>query len=74
MQSAPEFKTSPDVDFQLAKNITWLLCTRIQNLVKLHYMQRSITSQRWQSASASGTWCEQGPADNKLNIGYQAFF
>lgn len=74
MQTAPEFKTSQGVDLELPKNMTWVLSSRIQGLTKQHYMELSVTSQRWQSSNASGTWFEQGRADNKLNISYQAFF
>jgi hypothetical protein len=74
MQSAQQFKTSQGVDLQLPKNMTWLLSSRIQGQSEQHYMEVSITSQKWQSDNPSGTWFEQGRAENKLNIGYPAFF
>ena len=74
MQLAPEFKNSQGLALQLPKNMTWLLSSRVQGLAKDHYMELSLTSQKWQSTNTSGSWFEQGRADNKLNIAYQAFF
>ncbi|MFT5674591.1 MAG: hypothetical protein ACI808_000513 [Paraglaciecola sp.] len=74
VQSAPEFKTSQGVQFDLPKNSTWLLSTRFKNSSDKHYFEVAMSSQQWQATSETGNWFVRGRADNKLNVSYRALF
>lgn len=74
IQSAPEFKTSQGMEFELPKSKKFLISSRFKGLRDDHEIDIELSSHRWEATGETNSWFDRGLADNKLNISYAAYF
>jgi len=73
-QSQTEFKTSQGFEFNLPKNIEWLVNTRTDGFANNHYWEWTASSQKWNASSELGGLFENGMTNNKIGISYNGYF
>lgn len=73
-QSAVDFKSAIGVQIDLPQNTEWLLSARTEGPVGTSSWELSLSRQKWQASSQTGTWYETGSANSKINLMYVGYF
>lgn len=74
LQSAPEFRTSQGVEFNLPKSKKFLVSSRFRGMRDNHEIDIELSSHSWEATGETNSWFDQGRSDNKLNVSYAAYF
>ncbi|MEP1448082.1 MAG: hypothetical protein ABJK37_18410 [Paraglaciecola sp.] len=73
-QSQTEFKTSQGIELNLPKNTEWLFSTRTNGFANNHYLEWSISSQKWQASNDFGGLFENRTTNHKVVLSYNGYF
>jgi hypothetical protein len=68
------FKTIQGIEFKLPKNTEWLVNTRTDGFAKSHYLEWSVSSQKWSASNDLGGLFEKGVTNNKIGLSYNGYF
>lgn len=74
LQSAPEFKSSQGVAFDLPKSRIYMVASRFKGVREDHHVDVELSSHRWDSTGELGSLFDNGFIDNKVNVSYSAYF
>ncbi|MBU3002176.1 hypothetical protein [Paraglaciecola arctica] len=73
-QSQTEFKTSQGIELNLPKNTEWLFSTRTNGFAYNHYLEWSLSSQKWRASNDFGGLFENGTTNHKVVLSYNGYF
>ncbi|TRY31448.1 hypothetical protein [Aliiglaciecola sp. M165] len=74
LQSAPEFKSSQGVQFELPESRIYMITSRFKGVREDHHVDLEFSSHRWESTGELGSLFDNGFIDNKVNVSYSAYF